>query len=207
VLRYAARAVPWTAVLLAGVLAVGMLEIVRHWPGPTWGLVGCGVGLLAGAAAWSFDEPAAAVVDSAARTLAWRTTARSPAPLLLSAGWLAEVCHARGVMNGHAAEVGVWGVVAVLVAAAWASWRRSGGDATPGLVWAAVVVPGTTAYALAQPLVTRYPVFPFVYDLPSRWSASTTGWLTGAGLAALLLCAALTDARRWHLRTGRVPQT
>jgi hypothetical protein len=202
-LRYAARAIPWPSLLVAGALAVSLLEIVRHWPGPTWALVGSAVGLLAGAAAWACDERAAApVVDAAPRTLAWRTAARGGGVALLGAGWLSEVYRVRGAMNGHATEVALWGVGGVLAGASWATWRRSGGDAAPGTTWAAVVVPGATAVALGQGLVKQVPVFPFVFDQPGHWATSTTGWLIAAGLAAALLGAALADARWWHLRVS-----
>ena len=81
--RYAGRAVPWTRVAVAATLIVVLMDVVRRWPWNMWLLEGTAVGLLAAAAGWCFDEPAAAVVDPAPRGLAWRTAARVAGVLVL----------------------------------------------------------------------------------------------------------------------------
>src|SRR5215218_2945884 len=125
-LRYAARAVPWLRVSLAAGLVVLLMELVRWDPWVLWPLEGTAVGLLAGAAAWSFDESAAVVVDVAPRGLAWRTAARTPAVLVLAAVWCGVVAHAGDrALFGQSTEVLVQGLVGLAVGSAYATWRRA----------------------------------------------------------------------------------
>ena len=203
--RYAARAVPWARVTLAAVLVTVLMELVRWNPWVLWPLEGAAVGLLAGATAWCFDEAAAAVVDVAPRGLAWRTTARSPGPLLLTVTWTAVVLHAGDTATfGHGAEVWGQGVAAGLAAAAHASWRRSCDEPSPGLRFATAVVPATTAWALLRPLDGQLAVFPFATTTPVGWERSTTGWVALAVVAVVVLGLVLVDSRWWGL-PGAVP--
>src|SRR5215217_3506403 len=177
-LRYAASAVPWVRVGLAGALVVLLMELVRWNPWVLWPLQGTAVGLLAGATAWCFDESAAVVVDVAPRSLAWRTAARAPAALCLTALWCGVVWHAGDrVLFGQSVSVLVEGLVAIAVGAGYAGWRRAWGEPTPGLVLATAVVPLTTAWALVRPFETKLAVFPYGDSSTGDWAASTLGWL------------------------------
>ncbi|MFI5910566.1 hypothetical protein [Dactylosporangium sp. NPDC051541] len=199
-LRHAARAVPWGRVTLAAGLVVVLMELVRWNPWVLWPLEGTAVGLLAGAAAWCFDETAMAVVDPAPRGLAWRTAARSPAVALLVLVWAFGVARVGdGAAFGHAGAVLVQGLAAVATGAAVACWRRARGEASPGLLFAAAVVPAATAWALVRPLEDHVAVFPYATTTPRGWHLSTAGWAAAGALAALLLVAALADAPWWHL--------
>src|SRR3954447_22397801 len=112
---YVVRAVPWTRVALAAGLVVVLMELVRWNPWVLWPLEGTAVGLLAGATAWCFDETSAAVVDSAPRGLAWRTTARAPGPLLLLATWTAVLLHAGAPTTfDHGGQIWFQGLAACL---------------------------------------------------------------------------------------------
>jgi hypothetical protein len=201
---YAARAVPWVRVALAAVLVVLLMELVRWRPWVLWPLEGTTVGLLAGASAWCFDESAAVVVDVAPRSLAWRTSARTPAVLALTLVWCAVVWHAGdGALFGRSVNVLVQGLVAIAVGAGYAGWRRAWGEPMPGLVLATVVVPLTTAWALVRPLGTRLPVFPYGTSSASDWATSRAGWVVLGTLALVVLAAALFDAPWWSVRVPR----
>lgn len=197
---YAARAVPWTRVALAAGLVVVLMELVRWNPWTLWPLEGTAVGLLAGATAWCFDETAATVVDPSPRGLAWRTMARSPGLLLLVVTWTAVVLHAGGgAMFGHAGEIWIQGTAASLAGAAYTVWRRSCGEASPGLGFATAVVPATTAWALLRPFDAHLAVFPYATTSPSGWDRSATGWVGLTIAAAVVLGVVLADARWWRL--------
>jgi len=198
-LGYAARAVPWTRVALAAALVVVLIELVRRDPWALWPLEGTAVGVLVGAAAWCFDEQAAAVVDVAPRGLAWRTTARLPAVVLLVAVWVAVVLHARSVLFEHELAILLQGLVAVLAGTAWATWRRSGGEAMPGLLAATVAVPVATGWALVRPFERGLPVFPYALGGEyGDWRTSTIGWTAAGALALIALGITLADARWWR---------
>lgn len=203
---YAARAVPWFRVVLAAGLVVLLLELVRWNPWVLWPLEGTAVGLLAGAAAWCFDETAAVVVDAAPRSLAWRTAVRSPAVLLLAVTWVAVVAHAdaAGALFGQGGAVLVQGLAAMAAGGAYACWRRAQGQALPGLLLASAVVPATTVWALVRPFETHLAVFPYGTDSAATWTASGIGW-GAAGVAALVVgAAALGDAPWWAARRRAV---
>ena len=197
---YVARAVPWTRVALAAGLVVVLMELVRWNPWVLWPLEGTAVGLLAGATAWCFDETSAAVVDAAPRGLAWRTMARSPGPLVLLVTWTAVVLHTGAESTfEHRDEIWFQGVAACLAGAAYTSWRRSGGEASPGLKFATAVVPATTAWALLRPLDRHLSVFPYATTTPAGWDRSTSGWVALAIAAVVTLGVVLADARWWRL--------
>lgn len=196
---YVARAVPWTRVALAAGLVVVLVELVRWNPWVLWPLEGTAVGLLAGATAWCFDETSAAVVDSAPRGLAWRTMARSPGPLLLLVTWTAVVFHAGTETTfGHRDEIWFQGVAACLAGAAYATWRRSCGEASPGVRFATAVVPTTTAWALLRPFDHTLAVFPYATTTSAGWDRSTSSWLALTIAAVVTLAVVLADARWWR---------
>ncbi len=203
-LRYAARAVPWGRIALAAALIVLLMELVRWDPWVLWPLQGTAVGLLAGAAAWCFDESAAVVVDVAPRSLAWRTAARAPAVLGLALVWSAVVWHADGAaLFGQGPRVLVEGLVALAVGAGYAGWRRAAGEPTPGLVLATAVVPLTSAWALVRPFDSTVPVFPYGTSSAGDWAISTAAWLVLGTVSLVALAAALSDAPWWSLRRPR----
>ena len=202
--RYATRGVPWPRVALGAGLVVLLMELVRWNPWVLWPLEGTAVGLLAGAAAWCFDESSAVVVDVAPRSLAWRTAARAPAVLGLAAVWCGVVAHAGdGVLFGRSAGVLIEGLVALAVGTAYAGWRRAWGEPMPGLLLAATVVPVTSAWALVRPFDASVPVFPYGTSSAGDWSASTAGWAILGTLALVVLAAALSDAPWWSVRVRR----
>jgi hypothetical protein len=203
-LRYAGSAVPWSRVALAAALVVLLMELVRWDPWVLWPLEGTAVGLLAGAAAWCFDESAAVVVDVAPRSLAWRTAARTPAVLGLTLVWCGVVRHAGDpALFGRSGSVLVEGLVAIAVGAGYAGWRRAWGEPTPGLLLATAAVPLTSAWALVRPFDSTLPVFPYGTSSAGDWAASTLGWVLLGTLALGVLAAALSDAPWWSARLRR----
>jgi hypothetical protein len=200
VIRYAAQAVPWVRLAVSLGLVVLLTEVARLWPGPTWGMLAVAVGVLAGSAAWCADEPAARVVDTAPRGLAWRTAARLPALLLLGCVWVLQVSRSWDQLYGHGTELLVQGLAALAVAIAWTAWRRAHGVARPGSRFATAVLPVTMVTAMVGPVAERLWVFPFAIDPETHWQVSHAGWTTAGVLALVVLAAALTDAPWWHLR-------
>jgi hypothetical protein len=202
-LRYTAKAVPWSRVTVAAVLVVAFMELVAWHPWGLWPLEGTTVGLLAGAAAWCFDEQAAAVVDTAPRGLAWRTAARAPAVGLLALVWVLVVVHADGPgLFDHGRHVLVQGVVALAAGAAYVTWRRGTGEAMPGLAFAVGVVPATTAWALVWPFAS-VPIFPYGTASASAWATSLAGWSATGCFAGATLLLTTTEANRWHRPCGQ----
>ncbi|GAB2473886.1 hypothetical protein [Xylanimonas ulmi] len=192
-LRHAGRAVPWVLVAVAAVGVAGLLALVRWRPWTLWPLEGVAVGLLAAAVGWCLDEPAAAVVDVTPRGIAWRTAARSAGVAVLLAAWATGVWFARDGLFGHPGYVLLQGGGAAAVAVAWTTWRRVGGEATPGGRWAVVVVPLTSAWALVRPFEASAPVFPFA---DQGWAASAAGWVAaGLGAATVLAVVLVRDGR------------
>jgi hypothetical protein len=195
-IRHAGKAVPWVRVGLAGGLVAVLMELVRWNPWVLWPLEGTAVGLLVGAAAWCFDEPAASVVDTLPRGPAWRAAARTPALVLLLATWTVVALHAgNDVLFGHLSALLVQGFTAVSGGAALAVWSRGRGEPTPGMRIAVVVVPVSTAWALVRPLHQQLPVFPYGTSSATDWQASTTGWALVGALSALGVVLSLT--RPW----------
>lgn len=204
-IRYAAHAVPWPRVGVSAVLVIVLMELVGRWPWDTWPLQGMAVGLLAGAAAWCFDEPAAAIVDPAPRSLAWRTWARGSGVLVLAVAWALSVGRAWDGLFGHPWVVTVQGAAAMLAGAAWTTWRRAAGVATPGMPLAITVVPMVTGWALTRPLEQQLPVFPYAPEGSGDWGASLAGWTCLGVTAVVILLTALADAPWWTVSRRAVP--
>jgi len=200
VTRYAAQAVPWARLAVSLGLVVLLTEVARLWPGPTWGMLAVAVGALAGSAAWCADEPAARVVDTTPRGLAWRTAARLPGVLLLGSVWVLQISRSWDQLFGHGAEVRVQGFAAMAVAIAWTAWRRAQGVATPGSRFATAVIPVTMVVAMVGPVAERLWVFPFEIDPEAHWQVSHAGWLAAGLIALVVLAAALADAPWWRGR-------
>ncbi len=196
---YAARAIPWRLLGACTALLGTLMALVRVHPWTLWPLQGLAVGLLAGAVGWCLDEPAAAVVDAAPRGLPWRTAARAIGIAPLAAVWLLLVWWARPALFGHPGTIAVQGLSASAIASAWVTWRRAGAAATPGNRFATAVVPLAAAWALARPLETRLPIFPYGPAGPAaNWAGSTWLWAT-AGATALVFTTVLLA------RDGRLP--
>lgn len=208
-LGYAARAVPWTRVAVAAILVVVLMELVRWDAWMLWPLQGTAVGLLAGASAWCFDEQAGIVVDVAPRTLAWRSASRGLGVLVLVLAWVAVVLHAGDTaLFGHRNAVLLQGLAALVAGAAYACWRRSLGEPTPGLLSAGVAVPATTAWALLHPFDEHLVVFPYGSASETDWQVSVIGWSLLGICAAVLIAAALAEAPWWgkgHAHRGGSP--
>lgn len=194
--RYAARALPWLLIGVTAMILFGLMALVRAFAWTLWPLQGVGVGLVAAAAGWCLDEPAAAVVDAAPRGLAWRTGVRTTGIASLLATWTAAVCWAGDALFGHPGAVLVQGYGAAAIGGAWATWRRSRGEATPGQRWAIAVVPVSAAWALVRPWEERLPVFPYADGPTAGWAASTAGWLVATAAALLVLAWTLSRAGR-----------
>lgn len=190
---YLARAVPWRAVTVVGLILVLLLAALSLRVTRLWPLEGCALGLLAGAAAWCFDEPAAAIVDPAPRTLAWRTVARASGVAWLVAWWVLADWLVRGTFHGHALAVGLHGVAATLAVTAVVTWRRAAGVPRPGAAVAALVTPTAVFLALGRPFPRTIALFPYVYGGP--WRAASLWWGTAAAVSLGLLLVTLVDVR------------
>lgn len=190
---YLARAVPWRAVTVVGLILVLLLAALSLRVTRLWPLEGCALGLLAGTAAWCFDEPAAEIVDPAPRTLAWRTVARATGVAWLVAWWVLADWLVRGTFHGHALAVGLHGVAATLAVTAVVTRRRAAGAPRPGAAAAAVVTSTAVFLALGRPYPRIVALFPYVYGGP--WRAASLWWGTTAALALVLLLVTLVDFR------------
>ncbi len=129
---YAARAVPWPLVAVACATVAGLLSLVAASPWAMWPLQGTAAGVLAGAVAWSMDEPATAVVDTLPRGLRWRTAARSSVVPVLLGVWAVSLVSMRGRIPGHLQLFLLQGLGAVSLALAVTTWRRARGGPGAG---------------------------------------------------------------------------
>ncbi|MGN0063367.1 MAG: hypothetical protein ACI379_03935 [Nocardioides sp.] len=199
---YLKGALPRVLLPLSALLVVLLVSAAAWRPWILWPLQGLAVGVLAAAAGWSLDEPSAGVVDAAPRGLRWRTAVRAVPLAGLVALWCAVVLAAGDRLFGHPVEVAVQGVAGVCLAAAWVTWRRARGDATPGQRLAAAVIPLTAAWALLRPLERQLPLFPFGPAGRGDWGTSLIGWVLAgcAGVALTALVLAL-DGRPPALRS------
>lgn len=197
-IRYAARAVPWTLVLAGCALTPALMTIVAAWPETMWPLQGTAIGLLAGVAAWSMDETAAAVVDTLPRPLPWRTVARATAIVPLALTWGGCVLIPRDRLPPHTELFLLQGLAALLFAVAFATWRRARGNAVPGTRFASFVIPVAAMLALVRPLPDRVPLFPVWTN--EHWTLSLAIWTTLAVGSAALLAMTLWEAGNPTLR-------
>jgi hypothetical protein len=200
VIGYAGRAVPWRLVSAGCAAVSALMAIVAAWPKTMWPLQGTAIGLLAGVAAWSLDESAAAVVDTLPRPLWWRTAARASAAVPLAVTWAACVLVPRDRLPPHTALFLIQGFAALLFAIAFVTWRRAHQQAVPGTRFASVSIPVAAMLALVRPLPAQFPIFP-VWP-PEKWALSLAIWATLAACSAVALAGTLLDARGRALQTG-----
>lgn len=198
-IRYAWSAVPWSLVLLSCLLAAALMAVVSAWPSTMWPLEGTTIGLLAGAAAWSLDETAAAVVDTLPRSLRWRTGARALALAMLALTWSGCVLVAGDHLPDHAGLFLLQGLAALGFASAVATWRRARGSAVPGSRLAPVVLVVAAMLALVRPLSDVLPLFPVWPQ--EDWPRSFAIWGAVAAGSAGLLVVVLCELRRPRLPT------
>ena len=195
-IRYAARAVPWSLVAAACALAPVLMAIVAAWPESMWPLQGTAVGVLAGVVAWALDERPASIVDSLPRPHWWRTVARIlvvvPVTLAVAIGSL--VVH-RDRLPDHLPLFVVQAVVAVVLALAVAVWRRSRGVAEPGTTFATYVIPAAAALALIRPARRLAAGLPRSWAA-ERWALSWGLWLTAGAIGAIAVILPLATDRR-----------
>ncbi|QZY29734.1 hypothetical protein [Nocardioides coralli] len=184
---YLRRGVAWQPVLGCCAAAAVVAALVARWPESSPMMLPALLACCAAAAGFVFDEPATSVVTVTPRGSDWRRTARAAVALLPLALWAAVVLARPGDLPLSRPGWLLIGAVAVgtgLGAAGLASRR---GVARPGSGLAAVL-----AVAILAPVVTvgflgidsPYPLGPF--SDPVR-----TAWLVAAGVAGLLLLAAL----------------
>jgi hypothetical protein len=169
------------------------MTMVAAWPQTMWPLQGTAIGLIAGGAAWSLDETAAAVVDTLPRPLRWRTAARAIAVVPLARTWVACVLVPRDRLPAHTGLFLLEGLAALLFAVAFVTWRRARGDAVPGARFASVMIPVAAMLALVRPLPDRLPLFPAWPG--EQWTLSLVIWSTLAVGSATLLAMTLSEAR------------
>jgi hypothetical protein len=191
VIRFAARAVPWPLVLLSCALTAALMAMAAAWPRIMWPLQGTAVALLAGAAAWSMDETAAAVVDTLPRPLWWRTAARAIAVVPLGLVWAMCVVIPGDRLPPHGELFLLQGLAALLFAVAFVTWRRARGHAGPGAQFASFVIPAVAFLALARPFPDRLPLFPVWPG--EAWTLSLGIWSTLAVASAALLAVATSE--------------
>ena len=187
--RYSRAATPCGLVATTAGFAVGLLLIVARWPAAMWPLHGAAIGLLAGVSAWSVDERCAAIVDVAPRPLWWRTIARTPAALLLVSVWIATHLAVRDRLPDHLGVLMLQGTSAAAAGLAVATWQRTRSQSEPGQRIALFVCPAAVAIALAKPWSDQAPLFPIWPH--ENWPRATVIWSVTAGLAVVVLAAAL----------------
>jgi hypothetical protein len=199
VIRYGLRAVPWPIVWLACGLAGLLMAAVAAWPSTLWPLQGAAVGVLAAAAGRSLNEPSAAVVDTLPRSLQWRTAGRALVAVPLGVAWALCVLAAGDRLPPHRSLFLAQGLIAVLFAVAFVSWRRAAGSAEPGSPFAVAVIAVTTVFAVLRPAVDHLPVFPiWAYD---DWALAGVLWGSLALASVLLLVKVMWPTARFRAPT------
>lgn len=192
-IAYATRAVAWPRLLASTGAIVALVALVAARPGQMWPLQGLAIGVAAGTAAWSMDETAAAVVDALPRSLRWRTLARTAIVAPVAAAWVGSVLVAADRLPPHTGLFLLQGFAALLAGVAFATWRRSLGDATPGTAFAATAIPVAAMFALLRPWPDRLPLFPLWPG--EAWTLSAVIWMAVALGAAALLATATRERR------------
>ncbi|KRE42250.1 hypothetical protein ASG74_07305 [Knoellia sp. Soil729] len=198
------RAVGWGPVLGAGAAAATVLALDGTvWPsGPGSVTAWVGGALLAGAAGFSLDQPAAGAVQSVPTSRGWRMAVRACAGLGALAGWVAYAV--------------VWRAqLAVGVPAWWAQVLAGGALVTVGLgLCAALVrrgqdepastVAGGLVFAVLALGLVPVPGDVLVLDLSGERGSTTVAWAVIALLgAAGLAWGSRDEGSRWRETDAR----
>ncbi|HWH30454.1 MAG TPA: hypothetical protein VNU26_16140 [Mycobacteriales bacterium] len=197
------RAAPWGAVLGGTTAGALLLLVAAGAPRAGAAFVPLALALLAGAAAFVLDEPAAAAVDAAPRSLRSRTAVRAVVALVpFAVGSFGLL-----VAGQHAAHVWLPGTVAllagcVLVAVAVSTALRRRLPA-PGESAAAAVGLSIVALATFEPLSRWVSVMPTSSD--AAWGRTAAVWSVVAVVCGGVAAAATRDplAARWSGRPRR----
>ena len=168
------QAVPWGSVLVGSAAGTLLLLVVAGATPAGTALLPLAVALLAGAAAFVLDEPAAAAVDATPTSLRARTAGRAPVALVpLGCGALALT-----VAGQRSAAVSIGGTVLVLAGCLLAGVAVSSGlrrrVAAPGETAAAVVGLTLIAATLFEPLSRWVVVLPLSPHAP--WGPTAALW-------------------------------
>jgi len=196
-------ALPWRPVATASIAALCLLSVVAIWPESRFADVGIKLVLvcLAAAAAFVLDEPAAAAVDSAPRTLRARTVIRLigvAIPATIGAGgFMAIAARLDSSPYGHGpfGELPVGGLLlqmagCLLLGLATAAFaRRFIPD--PGDLVSGVVAGGLTALVIYNPFSRWVDIFPL--SPGDRWSRAVVLWTIVCLLCAVTLTRATRD--------------
>ncbi len=184
------RAAIWPAVLslTAGATLLGAAGVALGPAAIGSVALGPAATLLAAAAAFTLDEPSAAIVDVTPTSRIRRTAARAYAlsvPLLAGVG-LASAIHTRdAALSTTELAAAVVGNVLLGFAAACAARRSS---AEPGILVATTITVTFVAASLIPPIARRVQLFP---TSPTA-SVSSTTWWTLIIVAGILTIAAAT---------------
>lgn len=186
------RGVDWAVVLGGSAAGAAILAgcVAFGEDGPPLTYARLGLAVLAAAAAFVLDEPAAAAVDAVPATRRRRTVARTIAAGVPLAVWAvgAVALHWRNPSTPLAALlVEGAGVVAVAVAASAA--LRSAGWAEPGEAVAPAVAAAVLAALIFQPPPRSVPAFP----VADGWAASTALWATVLVVSTVVLVGGSAD--------------
>jgi hypothetical protein len=193
-LWYAARAVPASAMVVGTLLVVAVVQLMSRWP-QSFRLLSLVLAVLVALAAWSADEPAAAIVDATPRSFAWRTTSRMLTLVPAVAAWclFAVVMAGRPAGDpgaGHLRELLAAGWAALLLGASVTAVLRRRGRSEPGAAVAGAV--GLTVVALGF-FPSQVPIFP--EDAHDHWLWAERFWVLVTGIALVTLAGALVECR------------
>jgi hypothetical protein len=196
-------ALPWRPLATASTAAAGLLGIAAIWPSSGFAAIGPRLALvcLAAAACFVLDEPAAAAVDSAPKTLRARTVIRlagAAIPATIgAAGFVAIAARPDPSPSGQGpfGELPVGGLLLQLAGclllgvAAAAVARRFIPE--PGDLVSGMVAGGLTTLVIYNPVDRWVDIFP-----PSpegRWSRSVALWMVVCLLCLVTLARATRD--------------
>jgi fluoride ion exporter CrcB/FEX len=196
-------ALPWRPLAAASAAAAGMLGVAAIWPTSGFATIGIKLALvcLAAAACFVLDEPAAAVVDSAPKTLRARTVIRLSGvaiPATIGAAGLVAIAARLGPApygQGPFGELPVGGLLlqlagCLLLGVATAAFARrfmpEPGDYVSGMVAGCL-----TTLVIYNPFGRWVDVFPI--SPQDRWSRSVVLWTIVCLLSLVTVARATRD--------------
>jgi len=185
-------ALPWRPVATASLAALGLLSLVAIWPESGFASAGIRLALVcvAAAAAFVVDEPAAAAVDSAPRTLRARTMVRLTGivlPASVGAGGLLVV--ERRLDSTPYGGLLLQLAGCLLLGLATAAFTRRF-IPVPGDLVSGAVAGTLTTLVIYNPFARWVDVFPL--SPQDRWSGAVVLW----SIVCLLCLATLARATR-----------